>query len=165
MQQESSEEENCNFLLDLQLPLARNPRKSNLRLPPKNPGLQILEYSETHEKGSIFSKVQSRGVGFRFIAILEEAFGCNLRDDNPWMNAESKQKTFKMKRVRFTPLEVFDKTLPNCQISGENKSPGCLHAVSCPNNAFETFDVIGQHAWQNRQMLLKFISDKEEPSI
>ena len=126
---------------------------------------QILEYSETHEKGSIFSKVQSRGVGFRFIAILEEAFGCNLRDDNPWMNAESKQKTFKMKRVRFTPLEVFDKTLPNCQISGENKSPGCLHAVSCPNNAFETFDVIGQHAWQNRQMLLKFISDKEEPSI
>ena len=84
------EEENSYFLLHLKLPVYTNESKSIIRTNMRESG---QEYDE-------ISVVPSSV----FIQVLENAYGCDLRKNNPWLHSNTRQKFEIKKRVRFSIL-------------------------------------------------------------
>lgn len=101
---------------------------------------------------------------FGFVNQLETIFNKNLRMNNPWFNSEALNSYFEKrpKKVRIKTTEILADTpqLPNCRRNGSSVKPGQLHATSCKNAAQETLDIIGDHAYQNRQFIIQYLEER-----
>lgn len=70
---------------------------------------------------------------------------------------DGSSKSSRKKIVRFKPTELFGRgpILPHCaERFGHHPKNSSLHAPQCSNAKFETVQVLGQHAWMNREFLI-----------
>ena len=95
----------------------------------------------------VCSQRKSTILKFNLAEKLISIFGRNPRDS--WFRSKLKPK---WKYVRFSTTEI-DNTLPHCRRYG-NYIIGHLHSPECPNSQYESPDILGDNAWQNRVFIL-----------
>ena len=144
-------EENNYFSLDLKLPSSINRKYKPILRSKTQTFTNLLESSVISPNAVDKSSKQN---SFGFTDMLENIHGCNLRENNPWLNPFSTRIRKKYKEVRFATMEVYDGELPHCRNYVGKARRETLHTLSCTNIEFETVDVLGQQHWQHRQFIL-----------
>ena len=142
---ESDTAENVYFSLDLRIPKISDQQRA---------------------KDTDHRQLNSNLPKFGLAERLEDVFQEDLKINNPWLNKDVPFGYFERqsKKVRFatTEIQTNNPQLPNCRKNYPCSRPGQLHAPHCKNAAQETFEVLGDHSYQNRQFILQDLEDRIE---
>ena len=141
--------ENTYFSLDLQIPKSsRDHHKTDFADNSCRSSVQVDDYLPK----------------YGFVDRLETIFNRDLRTKNPWFNPDipSNYDRGRPKKVRIRTVEIQNMApeLPYCRRNNSSVKLGQLHASHCKNSSQETAEVIGDHALQNRQFIIKHLEDK-----